>query len=477
MKDSSIKRWVKRLCGPFFFFAMCLGQFQSGLRLQRSWSRLNLKREQFQKEAENSPSSVHHQLQKAVDCRLELQRSTVFQLEEWIAQEMPILQSVVRIDKDSVYLVTLFLPDVYSRKRRLDFHSPTSITWACHYCGNSEDETPTLANLKTSGRKEELIVQCPTKYDTSTLEGITMKMESTTTSYNATGFVRCDQLLKPALQRRWDTAPSLAAATFLRTAAPRRLVSQWVEYHRLIGVQHFFIFVHEHFHIDDGVLPLHRPYITYLPHNFCGRDAQGHSAVSQKICQTLYQFFHPVMNTEALHLGEQLGIEWVAFMDVDEYIHVHEPSQNLTSFLRALPDQPTLGGVQLKSVPYGSSPLSDKDSDDGLLIDNTWRDNIENLNSYDWHRMKHIAKPQSHVRAVGVHVNHGTLRVQPADPDSQVYLHHYKSLPGDHKGVFRATNQSDLIQDTRLRDSFQKRLAHALDDADMLYGSRQMEAV
>jgi O-antigen biosynthesis protein len=122
-------------------------------------------------------------------------------------------------------------------------------------------------------------------------------------------------------------------------------LSEWVAYHRCIGVDHFFLYDNES--SDDGTSTLLsgslRDYVTITP--IASGPAQ----------QRAYKSF---MNVHAHNW------DWVAFIDLDEFIHPIDAA----SIKELLPRYQAFSGVLLHWLMFG--PNGHELRPDGLVIDN-----------------------------------------------------------------------------------------------------------
>jgi hypothetical protein len=149
-------------------------------------------------------------------------------------------------------------------------------------------------------------------------------------------------------------ALDLAVTTLVLNQA--RYLREWIEFHRLMGVQLFVIFDHGS---TDGTQRLLREYIACgtvvlidAPRSFagiCGRDAPRPAQHFQAPCQT------HVFNVA---LGLLRGrTAWMGNFDVDEFLWTPEgaPLPNLTAFLR---QHAAYQHVDLVGVVYGTGNLT-----------------------------------------------------------------------------------------------------------------------
>ena len=119
---------------------------------------------------------------------------------------------------------------------------------------------------------------------------------------------------------------------------------EWIEYHRIIGVEHFFLYCDD----DDPIeaKTLLQPYVDTgivtweLWHTF-----------KKKIIQQV-----PVYDDMLKKYGHLT--EWLAIIDIDEFILLLE-DKSLSEFLINY-EQNHIGGIGIHSVHYGSSDLIER---------------------------------------------------------------------------------------------------------------------
>ncbi len=120
---------------------------------------------------------------------------------------------------------------------------------------------------------------------------------------------------------------------------------EWIEYHKLIGVEHFYVYDNES---SDDTKEILKPYInaglvTYI--YYPGRDMQDVAYLDA--CRKYGQ-----------------ETKWMAVIDLDEFIVLHK-SRNLHEFMAEFTD---VSQVSLHWVIYGSSGFEKKPV--GLVIEN-----------------------------------------------------------------------------------------------------------
>lgn len=107
----------------------------------------------------------------------------------------------------------------------------------------------------------------------------------------------------------------MSIACIIKNEGP--YLREWLEYHKLIGVEHFYVYDNES---SDNTKEVLQPYIdagdvTYI--YFPGRDRQD-----------------PAYCHATAHFGQET--RWMAVVDLDEFIVLHE-KDNLRDFMANMP--------------------------------------------------------------------------------------------------------------------------------------------
>ena len=135
----------------------------------------------------------------------------------------------------------------------------------------------------------------------------------------------------------------MSIACIIKNEGP--YLREWLEYHKLIGVEHFYVYDNES---SDNTKEVLQPYIdagdvTYI--YFPGRDRQDSA------------YCHATA-----HFGQET--RWMAVVDLDEFIVLHE-KDNLRDFMAEYAD---CSQISLHWVIYGSSGHEKRP--DGLVLEN-----------------------------------------------------------------------------------------------------------
>lgn len=272
---------------------------------------------------------------------------------------------------------------------------------------------------------------------------------------------------------RHDAAPHIVACTLIKGNVPRTLLPQWIEYHRMIGIERFVVYLHEPY--QSGLPNL--PYVEYIPF-----DVEG-PVVVQK-AKFLFQL---AQQNDCLMRSRAMGSKWVVTHDVDEYIQImgQNDSVSLWSILeQALVANPTMGALLLTEAHFGHK-LQEKDDqdDDGgnvsaieiplyyynnasrFMMDHVYRgDYIEGGGG------KVIMRPEN-VRYTDVHQVSSGGSNQRMDPGI-VRLNHYNRPHLVRRKRSKDGVQNFVILDTSLRDAFRTRLSARMEQLRAKNGNR-----
>jgi hypothetical protein len=409
--------------------------------------------------------------------------------DKWIEQDRPILINVIRIQDE--YHVMFFLR-----------HLKNAFAWSkqIYKCRGKSVDTKAAIIPNNIKCQVNLIVKCPAMImdqDNSTQQAlefvsihpnrtrVNSRERTKSAHYNVKSLVTCDEISLQQEPPRPNTA-RVGMCTSIRGHNVRRAVDQWVEYHRLIGVDHFWIYINEDWHAASTVLLPERPYVTYIPFNFTLCNHPNKLGKEEKFrCDKDRPIVQQAVIHDCIYRSKQLGLEWIATPDVDEYIHVvdtnstniyntatKQPRQQqqqeplLLHFLNTLyptqEDRDKIGGLVMKSIPFGRNRRLDPPNKTyPLLLDYVYRKqgNLSDHNVFSHDRQKVIMNPNT-VKYVTVHnINVGGPMVR-LSASTQVHLQHYKN---PYKGPFRSSNYS-IILDDRLSRKFRDRVMERVVD-------------
>lgn len=153
-------------------------------------------------------------------------------------------------------------------------------------------------------------------------------------------------------------------------------LKEWIEFHKLVGVQHFYLYNHRS---SDDYLDVLRPYIQAGIVELIDKP---------KVANRIKVFNRLQCDCYTTCLKQAKGIsKWVAFIDIDEYLF---PTKEQT-LRQVLENYEDFGGVSVNWHLFGTSHLA-KMSPQRLLIEQLTRCSPKTftLNRY----MKCIVRPE-----------------------------------------------------------------------------------
>ncbi len=139
---------------------------------------------------------------------------------------------------------------------------------------------------------------------------------------------------------------NLAVVSIMKNEAP--YVKEWLDYHILAGVEHFYIFDNES---PDNLKEVLQPYIddstvTYIFYPGKARQYEAYNEALQK-----YKFF----------------CRYIAFIDADEFIFPQNNKSIVEVADEVLADKPKAGGLVANIYYFGSNNLEKADYSKGVL--------------------------------------------------------------------------------------------------------------
>ena len=225
------------------------------------------------------------------------------------------------------------------------------------------------------------------------------------------------------------------------------MLPQWIEHHRLIGVQHFFIYINEPF--ENADLIHNRPYVTYIPFDF------RHYPNRRNF------YFQAIWQNDCVYRAKNASVSWVGLYDIDEYWFLKSPPYTLDSVTKKHENK-NIVGIPINNRWYGPHPNEPGTHNmhklpGNLLMDYVWSapDNsgpnkfIVNPKLVDYYFVHWVTgkKEGSHyVKA----------------PNEKIQMNHYRR-PYDHVHTFEEErNWKRMVKNTSMRDQFKAGVLKAL---------------
>ena len=138
----------------------------------------------------------------------------------------------------------------------------------------------------------------------------------------------------------------LAVVSIMKNEAP--YVKEWLDYHLLAGVDHFYIYDHES---TDNFKEVLQPYINAgtITYNFFSGEMAQNAAYNDAVNK--YRFF----------------CKYIAFIDADEFIFPQNNKNIVEVVDEILNDKKNAGGLGINWRMFGSNNLETADYSRGVL--------------------------------------------------------------------------------------------------------------
>jgi hypothetical protein len=282
---------------------------------------------------------------------------------------------------------------------------------------------------------DSLNIRCPQTDPKYIISNITVYNYT----YHVRDYVDCE--INHPLKKPAPNAKVAAAVVIFKMNLHQAL--EWIEYHRLLGVDHFFLYV-----MDAELLPLPQQqqqqqgwpdldYITYIPWNL---NPDMRKRIDIFLFQTAAQ-------VDSILRGRALGLDWITMNDMDEYI-VPRGNNNRTfrDYLADHLNDDQVPAIQGETVSFGNPPGTNESQP--MVLDYVWRSIVAFGNDY---RTKCIVRPM-HVDYYRIHFISGSTHPVYYAPLDELWIHHYKK---PQSGVFLwELPTQNITMDTTLRDRY-----------------------
>jgi hypothetical protein len=214
----------------------------------------------------------------------------------------------------------------------------------------------------------------------------------------------------------------------------------WMEYHRMLGVDHFYVYLMASYSKEEEKMLPNLPYITYVPFlvmhpSQIPRNLDGGSRI--------FGFQLPQMQ-DLLYRARAAGFEWLFYNDVDEYIQVMQGS--LQQYLSE-----SVAYLELQTWCFGNAAKGHRDrmlSPPELTIDYIFRA----PEPVSKGRQKCLVRPDQ-IDLYDVHQVKSGGPGRLVHPKKEMRLNHYKNAHARVNGLER--NES-AVKDTSFREQFRE---------------------
>lgn len=176
-----------------------------------------------------------------------------------------------------------------------------------------------------------------------------------------------DQTVKKHIAHIYDTEPpedefryQLAATLIFQDEAP--YLKEWIEYHLIVGVEHFYLYNNLS---KDNYKKVLKPYIKKGIVDLIEWDLESDGVYHWNGVQQL-AYRH------AINQAKADAVKWLAIIDADEFM-VPRNQDSVLTFLKNY-ENDTLGGVRVGWLVFGTSHVDKIPSDKTLIETLLWNE-------------------------------------------------------------------------------------------------------
>lgn len=296
--------------------------------------------------------------------------------------------------------------------------------------------------------------------------------------YDLHPFLKCDKI-----ENEIDKpVPGASVGMCVKFRGDHHLIPPFLAYHRLIGVDHFWMYTNEPFNISD--LP-YLPYVTYVPYRFVYADHARNTRVTNEDGNVTHwsvpyngdHFWQQDVQQQCLYRSKRYGLNWLMTNDIDEYLWLNKMEKDHSNARRH--QEKREEGTQahiVSRIPKLKRFLQEYEENDeiGALAVDGWAfgrmGEVRNTNlslPFDYchrtvrpgvgGRTKLIYRVPTATR-IGVHwlLEGGTTLHLPI---SDIRWNHYRSPT---KGIFKMSSGEDLVCDTSLPTAYRNAVLDCL---------------
>ena len=283
-----------------------------------------------------------------------------------------------------------------------------------------------------------------------------------------------DQLVHPNHNQKKRLTPRIVASMTVEGKSPQELI-EWILYHSYLGITDFWIYLtdteddnnhlKELWNSSNNILTDHLG-VVWIPYDL---NPYKHQVKPNQTSHTPTNFylFQNAANLDALHRAKrsrtvpnQHEIDWLVFMDIDEFLVVRnrtQPQGALSQLLASSTSNHPIDAIQMPSVGFGSIPnhsTTTISSNHPYVLKEYIHRSVHTFGE-KW-RVKTILRP-SRVDYFDVHwvvwPPAKQLTIELANPND-LWIHHYRQPSKGIFGVASLQNTSLYIQDTAVRDDY-----------------------
>lgn len=422
---------------------------------------------------ESTDKSSNSKLQSFTQCMLQLEEYLYPRILKWFESSVPIPFSVKIYNGNYYVLLSLYGLD---KKREMPMWRTNHTTYICNGISGGED----LGIHWRKGRFT-LIVKCPNEIHphVDNLETLAIipkdKLESDKVTYSVKKLLECERkdidLFSTSGTSSSRVAGTMKTGISVTFKGDRERALEWATYHHLLGFDHVWMYVNEPWK-DGKDFPFNRDYVTWIPYN---HNIQNYNTRYKKMPGHPMEQFRIASQNEALWRARRLGLDWMAFVDLDElvvlcnaskYETFHDTNGNgpIKTYLKdfAVYYGQLYLGIFLQSVPFGRNIEIDPTSTKELLMDYTWRENASLYTDW-WEARNKLIVNIKEVTSVNIHYMGVGGELYKANV-TELRVNHYKEK---ERGVFNRQRDwlhamGDILEDTQLQRDYRVKVIQKL---------------
>ena len=184
--------------------------------------------------------------------------------------------------------------------------------------------------------------------------------ENATLKFDLRPLLKCS-----SLEVQHPPPSDVKIGAFLRFRGNRDLVNQWVAYHRLIGIDYFWIYVNEEFDNATGLYEWDN--VRYVPYRYVWSAEHWDYAHGFKAAYGGDDFWKTSASQQCLYLAKRYGLDWLLVADSDEYLWISQPNATkIHDVVRPFTNRSDIVGLLLNNIPYGGKWRADEQRWDAL---------------------------------------------------------------------------------------------------------------
>jgi len=402
----------------------------------------------------NPPQEAAIEHEAFTKCMLQIEEYYQEFFPQYANSQQPFPISVKMVDDQFYVLMSLTVTNDFDKWRH-----PTT-TYACNGVTGG---IVSRAGKKVAGT---LVVKCHQSLSPSSgalvtsINVVPQGNETAKVEYNLEKFLECEQ---KDIALFANTSSIMTGSRSIKTgitatfAGGREEALEWAIYHHMIGFDHVWIYVNEPWDDGKGIQSL--DFVTFIPYSTKVQDFWDKTTKIQVYNTPPEEVFRVASQNDALWRAKRMGLDWMAFTDVDELVDLgSSPLKTYLADFKAKYGGKYVG-LFLRSVPYGKN--IENETKPELLIDYTWRQDL-NLTKDCCRARNKLIMDVAKASVVSLHY-HGFGRLFIPETTDELRVNHYKRKDdGVFNMKYHYLGPPHIIEDTRLRDKYRKGIVEQL---------------